>query len=124
MSRRIQSDGAVGIIDSLIRFLEILRINERQLVIRFGVVRVCFDRVFQDVNCLWKIFLLYQQNGHARRERGLAGIDVEHFAVRLQRFIHLAVLLENHSLDKMRERSCFAFALRTQNQVRRRLETE
>jgi hypothetical protein len=121
---RIQSNGAIGIIDRLVRFLEVLRINERQLLIRFGVVWVCFDCVFQDVNRLWKIFLLYQQNGHPRRELRLAGVDIEHFSVRLQRFIHLACLLESHSLNEMRERAGFAFALRTQNQVRRRLETQ
>ncbi len=93
-------------------------------MIRFGVVRVCFDRVFQDVNRLWIIFLLYQQSGYPRRERRLAGIDIEYFAVGLQRFIHLAVLLETHSLDKVRERSRLPFALRTQSQVRRRLETD
>src|SRR5206468_2575606 len=121
---RIQSDSAVSIIDSLIRLLEILRINERQLTIWFGLVRICFDCVFQHVDRLWIIFLLYQQSCYSRGELGLAWIDIEHFAVRLQCLIHLAGLLESDSFHKMCKRSGFAFALRTQHQVRRRLQIE
>ena len=70
MSAGFKSDGPVGIIDSLIRFLEILRINECQLLIRIGILRVCLDCIFQDVNRLWKILLLYQQS--RRRARRVA----------------------------------------------------
>ncbi len=56
---RIQGDRAVGIIDGLIRLLEILEIDESKLLIRLGIIRVCLNRVFEHVNCLRKIVLLY-----------------------------------------------------------------
>ena len=99
---RIQSDGPVRIVDSLIGFLEVLRINERELLIRGVILGICLDCVFQHVNRLWKIVLLYQQSGHARRKLRLAGIYIQHFAIRLQRAIHLAIFFERHSLDEMR----------------------
>ena len=80
---RIQGDSAIGIIDRLIRFLQIPRIDKSELLIRLGIVRVCFDCVFQHVNRLWKIVLLYQQTGHAASELRLARIDVEHPAIRV-----------------------------------------
>ena len=42
---RIERDGAIGIIDSLIHFLEILRIDEGQLAVGLGIVRICLDRI-------------------------------------------------------------------------------
>ena len=121
---RIQCDRPVRILDSLVRFLEILRIDKSELAVRLGVVRVCFDRVFQNVNRLWKIILPDQQSGHARREVGLTRIDIENFTIRFQRSIHLAVLLECHSFDKVRERPRLTLAFRMQNEVRGWLEIE
>ena len=56
---RIQGDGAIGIIDGLVCFLQVLRVDVSELLIRPGISRVCFDCVFQHVNCLWKIVVLY-----------------------------------------------------------------
>src|SRR6476661_5747835 len=64
----IQSDGAIGVIYSLIRSLQIPGVDESELLIRLGIIRVCLDCVFEHVDCLWEIVLLYQQTGHARGE--------------------------------------------------------
>src|ERR1043166_9418833 len=65
---RIQSDGAVGVIKGLVCSLQIPRVDESELLIRLGIIRICLDRIFQDIDCLWKIILLYQQTRHARGE--------------------------------------------------------
>ena len=64
----IQSDGAIGVINCLIRSLQIPRVDESELLIWLGIIRVCLDCVLQHVDCLWEIILLYQQTGHARGE--------------------------------------------------------
>src|SRR5215475_9883995 len=74
---RIQSDSAIGVIDRLVRSLQISGIDESELLIWFGVIRICFDCIFQNVDCLRKIILLYQQTREARGELRLAGIDIE-----------------------------------------------
>src|SRR6266700_503833 len=42
----IQCDRPVSVIDGLICFLKVLRINKRELAIRLGIVRVCLNCVF------------------------------------------------------------------------------
>ena len=39
----IQSDGAIGIINRLVRFLQIPRVDESELLIRLGVIWICLD---------------------------------------------------------------------------------
>ena len=56
---RIQCDGSIGIIDGLVDFLQILRVDVSELLIRPGISGVCFDCVFQHVNRLRKIIVLY-----------------------------------------------------------------
>ena len=121
---RIQRNGAIGIINGLVRFLEILRIDERQLPIRLGVVRVRLDGVLQNINRLRKILLPYEQSRHARGELRLARIHIEHLAIRLQRSIHLAVPLKRHAFHKMRQCAGSALAFWTQSEIRRWLEIE
>ena len=87
------------------------------MLIRLGIIRIRLDCVFQHVNSLWKIVVLYQQARYARGELRLARIDVEYLTIRLQRAIHLAVFFENHSFNKMRERASLAFASGTQSEV-------
>ena len=72
----IEGNCPIGIIDSLIGFLKIFRINECELLIRVCIFRVCLDCIFQHVNRLRKIILLYQQSRNARSELRLAGIDI------------------------------------------------
>src|SRR6478752_1475979 len=67
---RIQSDSAIGVIDRLVCSLQISRIDESELLIWFGVIRIRFDCIFQNVDCLRKIILLYQQTRNARSEAG------------------------------------------------------
>src|SRR5215472_13231325 len=81
----IQSDGAIGVVDRLVRSLQISRVDESELLIWLGVIRVCLDCVFEDIDCLWKIILLYEQTGDARGELRLTRIDIEHFTIRIQR---------------------------------------
>ena len=113
----IQSDGTIGIINRLVRFLQIPGVDKSELLIRLGVIRVCLDCVFQHVDCLRKIILLYQQPGHTRGELRLAGIDIEYFAIRFQCTLHLAVFLKPHSFNEMRERIRFVRALQAQREV-------
>jgi hypothetical protein len=120
----IQSDGTIRIINRLVRFLQIPRVDESELLIRLAVIGVCLDCVFQDVNCLRKIILLYEQSGHARGELRLAWIDVEHFPIRIQCALHLAVFLKRHSFDETCERIRFVYRLRTQREVRRWLRAD
>ena len=114
---RIECDGSVGVIDGLVGFLEILRIDKGELEIRIRLIGIGFDRVFQDIDRLRKIVLPCQQSGHTRCQLGLAWIDVEHFAIRLQRVVYLAVFFERRSFDKMSECIGLALALRAEGEV-------
>jgi len=73
----IQRDGTIGVIDGLIRFLEILRIDKSELAVRIGIVRICFNCVLQNVDGLRKIILPLVQF----RKFRLTRIDIEHFAI-------------------------------------------
>src|SRR3954468_22771263 len=64
----IQSDGAIGVINRLIRSLQISRVDKSELLVWLRLIRICLDRVFQYVDRLWEIVLLNQQTGHARGE--------------------------------------------------------
>src|SRR5215470_14438234 len=64
----IQSDGAIGVVNRLVRSLQIPRVNESKLLIRLGIFGVCLDCVLQHVDGLWEIILLYQQTGHSGGE--------------------------------------------------------
>src|SRR5260370_9987794 len=61
----IQSDCAIGVINRLVRSLQISRVYESELLIRLGVFWVCLYCVLQHGHTLWEIILLYQQNRHA-----------------------------------------------------------
>ena len=117
----LQSDGAIGVINCLIRSLQIPRVDKSELLVRLGVIRVCLDCVLQHVDSLWEIILLYQQTGHARRELRLTWIDIEDFSIGFQGALHLAVFLERHSFNETRERVCFVRGLRSQREVWSRL---
>ena len=54
----------------------------------------------------------------------MARIDIEHFAIRLQRLVDLAVFLKGSAFDKGSECPSFTLALRTKKQIRSRLQVE
>src|SRR5207244_2799279 len=63
---RIKRDGSIGIVDGLVSASKIFCRDECQLQQRSGSVRVCFNRVFQNIDRLWKIILSRKQ----RRDSG------------------------------------------------------
>src|SRR5262249_29067114 len=113
----IQSDGAIGVVNRLVRSLQIPRVNESKLLIRLGIFWVCLDCVLQHVDGLWEIILLYQQTGHSGGELLLTRLDIEHFAIGIQSAFHLAVFLECHSFNETREGVSFVGALRSQGKI-------
>ena len=121
---RIQCDGAIGILNGLISFLEILRVDDSQLPVRLGIARVRLNRVFEDINCLRKILLAYEQAGNTRGEFRLTRIDIEHLPICLQRLIHLAVLFECHAFHKVCQRPSLTLPLWTQRKISGRLEID
>src|SRR5262249_50869641 len=104
----------------LVRSLQIPCVDESKLLIWLGVFWVCLDRIFQDVDGLRKVILLYQQTGDARGELRLTRIDIEYFSIRIPLALHPAIFLKAHSFNEMCERVCFVCGLRSQREVRGR----
>ena len=117
---RSELNGPNRILQCLLVFLEIFGVNMSQLQIGSGLLRLRFDRVFQNVDRRRIIAIACEEKGDTRGELDLAWIEIENFLKRFQRLFTLAILLEVQTFDILGEGFGFALALRLQRQIFRR----
>jgi hypothetical protein len=107
---RFEHDSTINVIKGLIGPSKIFCVDERKLQQRFRSTRIRFDGVFQNVDRLRKIILPRKQYRDARSQIRPPWIDIQHFAICGQRFVHFSILFKRHPFNKVREGVGFMLA--------------